>query len=191
MSGRVEPDPSRYGHARPIERIVLVGFMAAGKTTVGRIVAGRLDWDFVDFDEAIAERVGRVPGDVIREDGEPVFRALEAEVTAELADRDRVVLAPGGGWATQPELAASLGPGTVRVWLRVSPVEAVRRAEADGTDRPLMGPPEGRVERMARLLRRRSERYEEAELVVDVDEKRPEAVADEIVRHLGLETGGR
>ena len=190
MSGPHGADPSRYGDARVIERIVLVGFMAAGKTTVGRILAERLDWDFVDFDAAISERVGKAPGDVIREDGEPAFRALEAEVTGELRDRTRVVLAPGGGWAAQPGLAGSLGPGTVRVWLRVSPVEAVRRAEAEDTDRPLLGPPEGRVERMTRLLRRRAGRYGEAELAIDVDEKQPGAVVDEIIRRLRLGTGG-
>ncbi len=185
-----DDDPIRHGADPGVERIVLVGFMASGKSTVGRLLAERLGWDFVDFDDAITDREGRTPGEVIRAEGEAAFRALEAAVTAELADRQDVVLAPGGGWATQPELAASLGAGTVRVWLRVSPEEAVRRAERDGTDRPLMGAPEGRMERMARLLHRRSEDYAAAELSVDVDAKRPGAVADEIVRSLGLETGG-
>jgi shikimate kinase len=164
--------------------------MASGKSTVGPILAERLGWDFVDFDDVIARREGRSPGRLIREEGEPAFRALEARITAEHGDRRGVVLAPGGGWAMAPELAASLGPGTVRVWLRVSPEEAVRRAESEGTDRPLMGPPEGRVERMTRLLERRMERYAAAELSVDVDELQPGAVADAIVRRLGLATGG-
>lgn len=179
-----------YGADPAPGRIVLTGFMAAGKSTVGRIVAEQLGWSFVDFDHEIADRTGRYPGAVIREDGEAAFRALEAEVTAELAGRKDVVLAPGGGWAARPELAGSLGPGTVRVWLRVSAAEAVRRAESDGTDRPLMGPPEGRVERMTRLLERRAARYRDAELVVDVDNKRPEEVAEEILRHLGFVMGG-
>lgn len=164
--------------------------MAAGKSTVGRILARRLGWDFVDFDDAIAERAGRSPGAVIRDEGEAAFRALEAEVTATLADARDVVLAPGGGWAVQPGLMESMGPGTVRVWLRVSAEEAVRRAERDGTDRPLMGAPEGRVQRMARLLHRREPRYRTAELVVDVDGEAPEAVAGEILRRLGSMTGG-
>lgn len=180
----------RHGAASPIRRIVLVGFMASGKSTVGRLLAERLGWDFVDFDEVIAEREGRPPGRLIREVGEPAFRAAEAELTAEQAGRGDVVLAPGGGWATQPELALSLGPGTVRVWLRVSPEEAVRRAESDGTDRPLLGGPEGRVERMRRLLERRMDRYAAAELSLDVDDLGPGAVVDSIVRRLGLTTGG-
>ncbi|NIP82078.1 MAG: shikimate kinase, partial [Gemmatimonadetes bacterium] len=54
---------------------------------------------------------GRSPGEVIRDAGEAAFRALEAEVTADMAGRRHVVLAPGGGWAAQPGLAGSLGPG--------------------------------------------------------------------------------
>ena len=164
--------------------------MAAGKSTVGRILARRLDWDFVDFDDVIAERAGRAPGAVIREDGEAAFRALEAEVTAAVADARDVVLAPGGGWAVQPGLMESMGPGTVRVWLRISAEEAVRRAEHEGTDRPLMGAPDGRVQRMARLLHGREPRYRTAELVVDVDGEAPESIAEEILRRLRAMTGG-
>lgn len=164
--------------------------MAAGKSEVARILAGRLAWELVDFDEAIRHRTGRSPGAIIREDGEAAFRTLERELTAALANRERVVLAPGGGWATQPDLTRLLGPGTVRVWLRVSPETAVRRAGADGTDRPLMGPADGRVERMTRLLHEREPLYRAAELAVDTDDMSPERVAETILRRLGLRTGG-
>ena len=164
--------------------------MAAGKTTVGRILADRLGWGFIDFDDAIAERVGQPPGAVIRDRGEAAFRALEAEVTRELADRRQVVLAPGGGWAVQPSLMESMGSGTALVWLRVTPEEAVRRAEADGADRPLLGPPEGRVARMARLLRSRERRYRTADVVVDVDDREPPEVAEAILHRLGSSAGG-
>ena len=183
-------DPFPHGGVPDLERIVLVGFMAAGKSSVGRILAERLAWEFVDFDRAITERAGRSPGDVIREEGEPAFRALEAQVTAELGSRRHVVLAPGGGWATQPGLVDSLGPGTVLVWLRVSAREAVRRAESDSVDRPLLGPQEDRVERMETLLRQREPWYGKADLVLDVDERTPEDAADEIIRLLGLREGG-
>lgn len=164
--------------------------MAAGKSVVGRVLARRLGWDFVDLDQAILKRTGRTPGAIIREDGEAAFRTLEAEVTETVARQRRVVLAPGGGWVMQPELAVPLGADTVRVWLRVSPAEAVRRAEVDETDRPLMGPPGARVERMARLLREREPLYRHADLDVDTDDRSPEAVAAEILHRLGLTTGG-
>jgi shikimate kinase len=180
-----------HGQAPAPTRIVLVGFMAAGKTVVGRVLARRLGWDFVDLDDAITGRTGRSPGAIIREDGEAAFRSLEAEMTEEVAHRQQVVLAPGGGWVTRPDLTASLGEGTVRVWLRVSPGEAVRRAEADATDRPLLGVPGERVDRAARLLRERERYYRHAELDVDTDELSPEVVAGEILRKLGLAPGGR
>lgn len=165
--------------------------MAAGKSTVGRILAERLGWEFVDFDRLILERVGQDPGGIIREHGEAVFRAMEAELTHELATRRQVVLAPGGGWAAVPGAAETLGPGTLRVWLRITAAEAIRRAEADGVDRPLLGPPGvERTRRAAELLAAREAAYGTAELTVDVDGKRAEEVADEIVRRLDARRGG-
>lgn len=179
-----------HGPVPDIGPIVLVGFMAAGKSTVGRRLAGTMGWRFVDFDEAIAERTGRSPGRLIREEGEHRLREEEAALTADLAQGARAVLAPGGGWVTRPELAALLGPGTVRVWLRVSAEEAVRRAEADleapaPVDRPLLGPADGRLERARALLDGREPLYAAADFVVDVDAKTPDAVVEEILRHLG------
>lgn len=173
-----------------IHRIVLVGFMASGKSTVGRRLARRLVWEFVDFDDAIRERVGRSPGEVIRTDGETVFRDLEADLTRTLAGASRMVLAPGGGWLTRPGLLHELGSGTLRVWLRVSLGEALRRAAADDADRPLLGPTEGREERAAALLRTREPLYARAELEVDVDGKDPDVVVDEILARLAR-PGGR
>jgi shikimate kinase len=157
--------------------------MAAGKSTVGRLLADRLGWDFVDFDDAIRSRTGRSAGALIREEGEPAFRRMEADLTRELAGRRRFVLAPGGGWATDPALATALGEGTVRVWLRVSAREVLRRAGSD-PNRPLLGPTPEAVER---LLRAREPLYAAAEVVVDVDDRDPEAVAQEILRRLGFE----
>ena len=175
-----------HGGAPSPHRIVLVGFMAAGKTTVGALLAERLGWSFVDVDATIRERTGRTAGDIIRQDGEPAFRALEADVTAELGSRRDVVVAPGGGWAGRPELMDALGPGTLRVWLRVSPEVALERAEAESVDRPLLGPPDGRLERARALLERREPWFAAAELAVDANDEDPAVVAGEILRRLGL-----
>jgi shikimate kinase len=166
---------------------VLVGFVAAGKSTVGRLLAARLGWDLVDFDDRVRERTGLAPGALIRERGEPALREVEAALTAELADARDVVLVPGGGWGARPEMASSLGPGTVRVWLRLSAAEAVRRAAADGVDRPLLGDAEdhaGRLRTAGSLLAARTWHYAAAEEVVDVEEKEPAAVVDEILERL-------
>lgn len=158
--------------------------MAAGKTTVGRRLAERLGWAFVDFDDLIRERTGRTAAALIREDGEAALRRLEADLTDELAGRSRVVIAPGGGWGADPSNARRLGSGTLRVWLRVTPEEAVRRAGEDaGVDRPLLDDAHA-------LLARREPAYAAAELVVDVDGREPGAVVDDIVRRLDMEAGG-
>lgn len=163
-----------------------MGFMGAGKTTIGRILAARLDWPFVDIDERIRARTGRTPGELIRDRGEAAFRELEAEATAELAGEPRLVLAPGGGWVTRPEAAETLGAGAVRVWIRVEVDELLRRVEKDRADRPLLGPEAGRRERILTLLRSREPLYGRAELVVEGTDREPDAVAEEILRRLDL-----
>lgn len=176
-----------YGPDPTPGTIVLVGFMASGKSTVGRLLARRLGWEFVDLDQRIFDRTGLTAGEIIRERGEDAFREMEAAVTDEVAGSTRIVLAPGGGWATRPELAHRLGDEVVRVWLRITPHEALRRAEGDPIDRPLLGPPAGRRERVAELLRSRTPLYAAAEVVVDVDGREPDVVVEEILLHLGMD----
>lgn len=168
--------PDREG----VTRILLVGFMASGKTTIGRLVADRLGWGFVDFDAEIEQRTGMPVPDIIRRYGEAEFRALEAELTREVADLEHVVLAPGGGWITQPELLDYFGDETLVVWLRISPEEAVRRARADLSKRPLLVAPDP-VARARMLLREREPLYRMADVVIDVDGRDAEEIADEIV----------
>lgn len=182
--------PSETWSRPGIDTIVLVGFMAAGKSTVGRMLAARLGWSCVDFDERIRERAGRPPGQIIREEGEAAFRSLEAQLTAELAGRTGLVLAPGGGWGADPARAATLGPGAVRVWLRITVDEALRRAGAEKLDRPLLGEGPDRHVRARNLLAERERGYAAAEIAVEVNGKSPEAVTDEIVRGLEAYSGG-
>ncbi len=153
--------------------------MASGKSTVGQRLAERLGWDFLDFDEEIERRTGLAIPDIFRRMGEPAFRALEAELTAECGDLDHIVLAPGGGWITQPELLELLAPGTLLVWLRVSPEEAVRRAMRARTHRPLLAGPDP-LARARLLLSEREPLYRQADVAVDVDDRDPDEVAAEI-----------
>ena len=178
-----------HGRVPEPDVIVLVGFMAAGKTTVGHRLGERLGWRTVDFDEAISARVGRTPAELIREQGEAALRREEHRLTEELAGEKRVVLVPGGGWITAPGVLEALHPATALVWLRVSLEEALRRAESQGdrVDRPLLGELEGREARAADLLREREPYYARAPLVVDVDGKPPGRVVDEIIGQLHLE----
>ena len=181
-----------HGRVPVPDAIVLVGFMAAGKSTVGRLLGDQLGWRVVDLDDAIADRTGRTAAQLIREQGEPALRREERRLTAELAGQEKMVLVPGGGWITAPDTLDALRPRTALVWLRVSLHEALRRAEAQaGTvDRPLLGSGKGREERAAALLREREPYYSRARVTVDVDGKSPAAVADEILRQLDMDPGG-
>jgi shikimate kinase len=91
--------------------IVLVGFMGAGKTTVGTLLAARLGLPFTDSDQVIEQRAGRPVRQIFAEDGEPAFRALEHQVITGLLDGPPIVLALGGGAAEHPGTRALLARG--------------------------------------------------------------------------------
>lgn len=165
-------------------RIVLVGFMAAGKSTVGRRLAERVGYRFVDLDEEVVRRAGRTIAAIFRRDGEPAFRRLEAEASRALDAQRAFVLAVGGGWMARPELR-DRWPDAVRVWLRVGAAEAVARLEREGglASRPLLDPVD--PERAAReLLAERETAYAAAEISVETEGRDPDAVVGEILRRL-------
>lgn len=163
-------------------RIVLVGFMAAGKTTVGRRLADRIGYRFVDLDAEVERQEGRsIPG-IFREEGEEAFRRLEAEATRRLDDGAEAVVATGGGWMARPELR-DRWDDAVRVWLKVSPEEVLRRVGGDVGSRPMLDPSTpGRSVR--RILDARRGQYALAEVHVDTDGRTPEGVAEQILEEL-------
>lgn len=164
--------------------MILTGFMCAGKTSVGRALAERLGWAFVDFDETIERREGRTIADLFRERGESYFRSLEAGLTDEVAGRRQVVLAPGGGWATQPELVRRLAPRSLLVWLRVRPETAHARCRGQaGNARPLLEDTDP-LQAIVSLLKARETAYAQADLWIDTDERSPAEIAVEIAARL-------
>jgi shikimate kinase len=169
-----------------VRLIALIGFMAAGKTTVGRRLAETLHWRFIDVDREIEERTARSIADWFQGPGEPAFRAMEAELTATLLSGDRAVLALGGGWAVQPGAFDAVPSGARTIWLRVSAAEAVRRAAADPVTRPLLSGEASDV--MARtLLEAREGAYRQADIRVDVDGRSPDDIVHEILEALGID----
>jgi shikimate kinase len=168
--------------ARPplnVGRVVLLGYMCSGKSTVGAALARRLEWSYLDFDVEIERREGATVQQIIASAGEESFREMEAALTAEAALAERVVLAPGGGWVTRPEFLTGLGPGTLAVWLQVSPDETVRRLRADSIDRPFRDHPDP-AGLIAQMLAERIPLYERADLNIPADVRTPESIAFEI-----------
>jgi len=172
-SGRSEI-PGGYG------AVVLVGFMAAGKTAVGRALARRTGWRLVDVDAEIVARAGAGVSEIFRTRGESWFRGEEERLTREALDLEGVVVVPGGGWAAAAGRLDGLPGHVLSVWLRVSPEAAVARAAEDGDTRPLLRGPEPTLDRARRLLAAREPFYRKAALHLDTEGRVPLEVADEI-----------
>jgi shikimate kinase len=154
--------------------IALVGFMGAGKTTVGRELAHQLGWPLLDLDDALAERYGPVHEQIARE-GLPVFRERERELALSLCDGVPRVLATGGGTLLDPAVRAELPRHYVLVLLDVPLEVAGRRVQQDGSrPRPLWD------EAVAQRYEERRGLYQMAELRLDGTRSVQELV-DEIV----------
>jgi shikimate kinase/3-dehydroquinate synthase len=159
--------------------IVLIGFMGAGKTTVGRLLARRLGGDFVDTDEVIERRTGATVTEIFAASGEEAFRALERDVVAEALSGDAAVVALGGGALGDPTTRVAMAHCTV-VHLDVDADEALRRV-GDPSARPLLA-----NDPRALHARRLSVYRQVASVTVDTNGRSPEEVAAEI-ESLGTE----
>jgi shikimate kinase len=159
--------------------IVLVGFMGAGKTTVGRLLAGHFGLPFIDADAAIGERAGRPVPQIFEEHGEQAFRVIEHETIAGLLDGPAAVLALGGGAVEYPETRRLLLAADV-VYLRVGYAGAMARVGGDDR-RPMLRRPD-----LAAVYARRLAGYEAvATHTVPTDGREPADVCRDIVRCFG------
>ena len=158
------------------DKIYLIGFMAAGKTTVARLVAERLGWRAEDIDELIEARERRTVADIFSKSGEPYFRSVERDILRLLLPLRHCVVATGGGTFMDPDNRVAINMDGVSVWLDVPLEELVARLPADGR-RPLAA---DRVQ-MERLFALRQIAYATAQLRVDARGAHPEAVAERII----------
>lgn len=161
--------------------VVLSGFMATGKTTVGRLVAEDLGLPFVDTDTLIAEAAGKPVGEVFASEGEARFRDREVELILPLLEDDVPrVLSFGGGAVTVPRLRhAALESATV-VTLMAAPEVIAERATST-TERPALGA-RSKLDRVRDLLSLRAQVYGECHGAIATDNRAPEAIAADVVR---------
>lgn len=158
-------------------RIALVGFMGAGKSTVGRLLAARAGYRFADSDTDIETLAGAPITEIFRREGEDWFRVLEERAILALLEEDRIVIATGGGAFTRPTLASALIEGAFVVHLHCEFDEAYRRALAQGV-RPLLG--SGQSEAHA-LFAERKDKYSRAHVTVDATRRSPADVVEDIL----------
>ena len=162
------------------ERIFLVGLSGSGKSSVGERLASLLGWGFIDVDRQLEARTGRAIPEIFEHDGEPAFREMEADELEACLNRQRVVIATGGGALITERGREAVNDG-FSVWLSVSPEHAATRLSGnhDTEERPLLrGDVEGRL---AALLKERQSAYQSADAAVHVDEMTVAQVAEEIV----------
>ena len=154
------------------KRIILVGLMGAGKTTIGRALAQRAGLQFVDSDHEIERREGCTISALFARDGEARFRDIEAEVIDALTQREGIVLATGGGAVLRDASRRAMHTRGTVVYLRASPDELAHRMRHDRS-RPLLQGGDARA-KLRELFRQRDPLYREAAHFV-IDTGRPSA----------------
>jgi shikimate kinase len=162
-----------------VDKIYLVGFMAAGKTTVARSLSTRLGWRAEDVDELIEARERRPIADIFAKQGEPYFRAVEREILKLLLPLRHAVVATGGGTFMDAENRSAMNMDGVSVWLDVPFDLLVARIPADGR-RPLAA---DRAQ-LERLFTVRQAAYAQAHIRVDAGTAPAEEIAEQIVDRL-------
>jgi shikimate kinase len=161
------------------DKLYLVGFMGAGKTTVARALGRRLGWRVEDIDERIESRERRPVAAIFAQQGEPYFRQLERQMLSELLPERHVVVATGGGtFAEADNRALMLADGAV-AWLDVPLSQVIARIPVDGR-RPLAA---DRTQ-MEQLFFRRQMTYAQAHVRIDATEPVP-AVVEQLLEWVG------
>ena len=174
---------------RRIVNLALIGFMGAGKTSVGRQAAELLHFEFLDTDELIESSTGRAISEIFKTDGEPAFRALERQTVAELASRNRTVISSGGGLPTHPENLASLKTHALVVCLWASPEKIWERVK-NQTHRPLLYDPDPQ-KKIRDLLAAREQFYKQADVLINTDIRSVREVVQQVVHQFRLEASDR
>ncbi|HWB30767.1 MAG TPA: shikimate kinase [Vicinamibacterales bacterium] len=158
------------------DKIYLVGFMAAGKSTVARALAHRLHWQAEDVDDLIERRERMTVADIFARHGEPYFRRVEREMLRLLQPLRHVVVATGGGTFADPDNRALMALDGVSIWLDVPLADLIARIPQDGR-RPLAAD----REQFERLYHARAEVYRLAQIHIAAGRLPAAAVVDRIL----------
>lgn len=170
-----------FSQSRP--NIILTGFMGTGKTTVGKLLAEQIGYEFVDTDELIEYRSGMKIHDIFIHKGEEAFRQMEADLVQELSETEGHVVSTGGRLMLDPENAAALSKKGRVFCLVATPEEILKRIHEDAkTVRPLLQAPNPK-ERIIELMQQREKDYGQF-LQLITSEKSPNEVADNLLHSL-------
>ncbi len=183
--------PAAMHASSPVNSVFLVGFMGAGKTSVGRALGQRLNWIFEDLDDRIQSREGRSVAEIFQDSGETEFRRAEhaalQHVLQELRGGGARIVALGGGAFVQRENAALLKAFSAPTVFLDAPIEELwqrccTQASETGAERPLLRS----VEQFRKLYETRRNSYRKAALKVQTGKRTVESISAEIEQKLGL-----
>ena len=170
------------------DNIYFTGFMASGKTRIGRLLATHLKMNYIDSDACIVERAKKSIAEIFEQDGEAKFRELEKEAIKEISKRKNVVVALGGGAITQSENVRVIRDSGILICMRAEP-EILSERIGRNNQRPLMAglEPEARLEKINAMLADREKYYSLADFYIDSNDSPPEErVIPQIVEALKL-----
>ena len=174
---------------RQLVNLALIGFMGTGKSSVGRLVAEQLHFDYLDTDELIQSRTGRTITDIFDGEGEAVFRKLEQQLVMELAIRKRTVISTGGGLPTNPASLASLKNHALVVCLWASPEKIWERVR-NQTHRPLLRSTDSQS-KIRELLAAREPFYRQADVLINTDLRSAREAAQQVVHQFKFAQSGQ
>lgn len=160
-----------------MKNIYLVGFMGSGKSTVGKILAEKLNMNFVDIDKLIEEKEGMKIKDIFERKGESYFRELERKQIEATVKQEGLVVSTGGGLGANLDNMNFMKKNGDVVWLDVSLNTVLDRLKND-QDRPLLKQP---TEKIKQLFEERKNVYRLANIRVNVDKKTPSQIVEEIL----------
>jgi shikimate kinase len=169
---------------RLIQNIALIGFMGTGKSSVGRIAAEHLRFEFLDTDDSIERETGKTIAEIFAQNGEAAFRQLEEDTARKLSARRRIVISAGGGFVANPNNLASLKSHALVVCLWASPETIWERVRTQ-THRPLLqtADPLGKIRK---LLAERSAAYHQADAMIHTGFRSPREVAQQVLHQFRL-----
>ncbi len=160
--------------------------MGSGKSSVGRALAKRLDWEYLDTDRMIEDEQGESIAGIFETRGEEAFRELESGVAHELGTREHCVIATGGGFPVSSQNCEAASRAGILVFLIASP-DAIWHRVGRSRHRPLLAVENPR-QRIEQLLAERLPAYEAADLKIETDGKSQDEIAEEIAQLLFAQT---